>query len=456
MALAPEWMSYTTKENPYSQGPRMLGRERERGPKYGKQHSYNNLSTYVPSYSQTHDPERIITAAPFACSLSSPPVPPHVPSILGDNNMNTSRVLNRSKSSPGFGSPNKPKPKRSPDRSFERNFSSSNKPSKLKMSKAPFNPTSYGKSVSQPDLLNSSDRAPNWHQPRISPSVSFSSSPSLSPAPSPTPSACVFAPSPLVTSSAVSSPPSILIPASASPPPLPLSPSPPLVPEIDKLKQLIPNSGPPPKYVRRGVVGPPLPKKAPSATLPLPLPPSVVTNPSGSPSHIVSPNSPSLYFRKATSEPLLTHHKAQIGSAARSKKLRAMETEKAQIHLLKEATDVKQPNRNNFFQHVIQREVSGEPLLEDESPIGNDIVPVDVRPSTPPPPSPPLGFRSPLPEDIEDEERFLRTLGWVPDEEDPVPVLAEEEMADVKIYLSKAKHLQQEDDDGVPLGIDVK
>jgi hypothetical protein len=40
---------------------------------------------------------------------------------------------------------------------------------------------------------------------------------------------------------------------------------------------------------------------------------------------------------------------------------------------------------------------------------------------------------------MEDEERFLRALGWVPDEEDPVPVLAEEEIADVrvKIILSK-------------------
>ena len=182
------------------------------------------------------------------------------------------------------------------------------------------------------------------------------------------------------------------------------------------------------------------------------------------------------------------HHKAQSAQGpdaahaplrrdAASKKARAMESEKAQIQLLREAVASKQSKRSNFFQHLIKKEEQGEPLLvrlffaspphltlfqtfyslsnvlilfsqEDDSPIGiNSTTAIASTPaepyspphSPPPPSSPPAGLRSPLPEDMEDEERFLRTLGWVPDEEDPVPMLAEEEIADVrvKIILSK-------------------
>lgn len=68
----------------------------------------------MPTYHSSPDHDRT-SNVPFACSLSSPPAPPHAPaSILGEPQP---RVLNRSKSSPGFGSP-KSKQKKSPDRAF--------------------------------------------------------------------------------------------------------------------------------------------------------------------------------------------------------------------------------------------------------------------------------------------------------------------------------------------------
>eukprot|EP00026_Physarum_polycephalum_P004778 Phypoly_transcript_04802.p1 GENE.Phypoly_transcript_04802~~Phypoly_transcript_04802.p1 ORF type:complete len:388 (+),score=105.73 Phypoly_transcript_04802:258-1421(+) len=367
MALAPEWMSYT-KDVSSSQGSRYLGKERERGaPKYGRQLSHNNLSYLPPSSSYSHLPPP--HSLPFACSVSSPPAPPHAPSILGDP---PSRVLNRSKSSPGFGSPKNPngKPKKSPDRNFP-----SYKQPKPKPPKPSFNPSYYGKSVSQPNLFNN-DKTANWHQQKLQQSPSASSIPST--------------PSPLATSHTISSPP--LQPPSTSPPPTPTSPSPPpaLVPEIDKLKQLIPTTGMPPKSVRvRGVVGPPLPltKKPPpsiSSVAPAsPLQPSPSTSAIGAP-----PAALASYFRKATSEPSLMHHKAQgvpgsepahpVRNVA-SKKARAMETEKAQIQLLKEAVSARQPKRSNFFQHLIKKEEQGEPLLEDDSPIGVEAEEIAVE-----------------------------------------------------------------------------
>jgi len=43
-------------------------------------------------------------------------------------------------------------------------------------------------------------------------------------------------------------------------------------------------------------------------------------------------------------------------------------------------------------------------------------------------------MRSPL-ASVEDEERFLRNLGWVPEEEDHVPELTEEEILETKKFL---------------------
>jgi len=220
------------------------------------------------------------------------------------------------------------------------------------------------------------------------------------------------------------------------------------------------------------MVGPPLPlaKKAPAAQ-PLPNPSSPVV-PSGSTAN----GALTAYFRKATSEPSLMHHKAPttvqdaIVAARRAeavaKKIRNMESEKAQAQLMKEniGGSKQLSKRNNFFQHVIKQEEQGAPIMEDDSPIGIDNALVDApfSPTTPPPPfihsvdnnnvisindnddnncsTNNNGIKSPLPEDMEDEERFLRTLGWVPDEEDPVPVLAEEEIRDVrvKIFLSRS------------------
>lgn len=44
---------------------------------------------------------------------------------------------------------------------------------------------------------------------------------------------------------------------------------------------------------------------------------------------------------------------------ALAKKARALESEKAQAQLLKEAVASKQPKRSNFFQHVIKQEEQG-------------------------------------------------------------------------------------------------
>jgi hypothetical protein len=172
------------------------------------------------------------------------------------------------------------------------------------------------------------------------------------------------------------------------------------------------------------------------------------------------------------------HHKAQGAQAtdpatvsarrdAKSKKARAMESEKAQAQLLREAVAAKQPKKSSFFQHLIKKEENGELLLEDDTPIGGDqsaaaatappepYSPPLSPPLSPPPSSPPIGLRSPLPEDMEDEERLLREMGWVPDEEDPVPVLAEEEIADVRVKIILSKQAQRARHEGVPLSIDV-
>lgn len=486
MALAPEWMSYT-KESSTSQGSRFLGKERERGvPKYGRQLSFSHMprsssgghnpAASFSSSSSASPPLDLVpdrtSSVPFACSLSSPPAPPHTPaSILGDPNP---RVLNRSKSSPGFGSP-KSKQKKSPDRAF----SSFNKPPKPKPPKPPLSPTSYMKSISQPNLLDN-EKTSNWIRQKIQQQQTSQSPPTPSPHVTSSPTS---SPSSLSSSSSTSSsqPP---MPPSASPPLPPTSPPLVLVPEIDKLKTLVPATGMPPKSVRpRAVVGPPLPlaKKAPTA--------QPLTSSAASPSP--NPNGLAAYFRKATSEPSLMHHKVSAQDAAlaarraeaAAKKARVLENEKAQAQLLKEAVSSKQPKRSNFFQHVIKQEEQGAPT-EDDSPIGIDLAASTEAPyspsTTPPLLSPPLsssisssssslsssnssnnnhnnnsnsnnsngsnsnnnnsnnthaGIRSPLPEDMKDEERFLRTMGWVPDEEDPVPVLEEDEIRDVRVKI---------------------
>lgn len=158
------------------------------------------------------------------------------------------------------------------------------------------------------------------------------------------------------------------------------------------------------------------------------------------------------------------HHKAQMERTrldiAAARKAKVAETEKAE-----KAQKGHKQRRNNFFQNVIKQEGQGK--LEDDSPIGHDqTLPPPEDPSSDSStesrihtPSPPPRIRSPLPEDVEDEERFLRTLGWVPESEENVPELGEEEIADVrvKIFLSRTKGLQEEDvqkELGVGVGVE--
>jgi hypothetical protein len=158
---------------------------------------------------------------------------------------------------------------------------------------------------------------------------------------------------------------------------------------------------------------------------------------------------PSIHFRKATSEPALLNPNGAGEDVAR--KIRLLKAEKTKVALKEnvEEQDVVVAKRNNFLMDVFKREKqiqysedARDPLEADCSPL-SAVVDTDVAANSTllegvavvhnnlVQNSPPAQFAT-----VEDEERFLRLLGWVPDEEDHVPELEEDEIAEVRLKIN--------------------
>lgn len=106
-------------------------------------------------------------------------------------------------------------------------------------------------------------------------------------------------------------------------------------------------------------------------------------------------------------------------------------------------------NRNDFFKGLVKQPGRENENVQKVSLVVEPIKPVGPQiVLTPPPPSmksqlPVSTFEEPQTSktqaskrlSVEAEENFLRTLGWVPEEEDHVPELTEEEIQEVKRFI---------------------
>lgn len=419
-SLAPEWLLFN-RELPLSsqdKAPTKQHIERDRpGRRFGKQHSYHHLTHISPSSLHSHT----LQSSSHNWRSSDP----------------NPRILNRSKSSPGFDSKDNVDPPKSPDRS-------SNVPVPTERHIGPLHPRQKSKIKGKPPLMSSRSQ-PNlftlekgpWQQPKF-----------RSPPPS-------RAPSLLSTSTLISSPsPPPVLPSVAPlnttiPPPVhsttPVTATPDdLDLEMEKLKILVPSPS--------------------VASAPKP-PTRLVSNrkgshpkPPGRPEKPATPP-PNIHFRKATSEPSLLNN----GAEDVARKIRAIKVEKAKVALKEtlEEQEVVVAKRNNFLMDVFKREKQ----IQD---CGEDVLSIDVPDEAEN--FSPLSLNSsdgnthhealyPLheedltqedPNDLaqsepaslaEDEERFLRLLGWVPEEEDHVPELEEEEIAEVRLKLNSQQQV---------------
>jgi len=152
-----------------------------------------------------------------------------------------------------------------------------------------------------------------------------------------------------------------------------------------------------------------------------------------------------IHFRKASSEPSLQHlpiiprggdnqnndPEVKRLDPVFLHKIKSIKSEKMRMKETLEDSDKALVNRNNFFMKVIHQEkhhrdnghIHSEPPNTHGQPNHNHkdenevIEPID-----------------------EAEEKFLRELGWKPDEEDHVPFLLEEEIAEARERLAVAQH----------------
>jgi len=414
--LAPEWLS---SKLPSSSQDRGMFRSYERDNKvrrgYGRTHSYNllplNGSSSSSSSSHSHNGN-----SPSDNSTSWRSAEPNP------------RVLNRSKSSPVFeDTPLIKDVPKSPDRGSDRNFS----PRSLK-------PKPKGKpplvaSRSQPNLL----APPNIMIQQKLRSSTYSHNSSLSSA------------SPLSSfSSSSPSPPSIVVPSSSSPPNtisstiVTIQTAPPIIvtsntmipstsveqeemnKELEKLRGLVPSV---PAINAKG-----LPRSRG-------LEPGTVGRKGSQSKVLISKKAPlAVHFRKASSEPLLQQlpfiprgGDAQNNDTEVKRldpvflhKIKSIKGEKMRMKETLEDSDKALVNRNNFFLKVIHQEKTIRDA-NHETTISSDInnkenITVDEHMD-------------------EAEERFLRLLGWVPEEEDHVPCLEEDEIAEARERLAVAQ-----------------
>lgn len=399
-SLAPEWLSFN-KEPPSSKdkSPTKQTNDRDRNNRrFGKQHSYHHLTHLSPSSSHS-----------FSLSPSSYSNWRHA-----DINP---RVLNRSKSSPVFDSKENTESPKSPDRSNnERHFQGMLIRQKTKLKGKP----PLLSSRSQPNLLTG-DKA-TWQQPKI-----------RSPPPSRTTSFLGnVAPVPLVSS-----------PLSPSLVPTSITPVEDLDLEMEKFRSLVPS----PSVASAATPKPPTRLVSTNRKTPHP-------KPNGRPEKPATPPPSALQLRKATSEPSLLNN-------PNAEELRKLKREKSKVALKEtlEEADVAVAKRNTFFMDVFKREKqiqesSGEDVdsgasipLNDAEGRASPSIPLEVHnndiPSSLPEdvllarseisrkPSPPAQLPA-----VEDEERFLRLLGWRPEEEDHVPELEEAEIAEVRLKIN--------------------
>lgn len=431
-SLAPEWLSFS-RELPSSSQDKSTtkhnnDRDRPGRRSFGKQHSYHHLTHISPSSSHSY----ALQSSSSNWRLSDP----------------NPRILNRSKSSPVFDSKENADVSKSPDRSnlssvvAERHLGSVYSRPKPKIKGKP----PLMSSRSQPNLFTV-DKAP-WQQPKL-----------RSPPPS-RPS--LLSNSTLASASPPSSPISSLVPtnmAAAVSSPVHLSPSTPaVIPddldlEMEKLRILVPSPS--------------------VASAPKP-PTRLVSNrkgshpkPPGRPEKPATPP-PNIHFRKATSEPSLLNNPNGIPNGDDvARKIRAIKAEKAKV-ALKETLEEQEAvvaKRNNFLMDVFKREKqiqdsSGEDV-DNNTNVPDDAENFSARSAIPVASSTILEYNgetnSVLPEGVplahkrdllaqnqqpsqlptvEDEERFLRLLGWVPEEEDHVPELEEDEIAEVRLKIN--------------------
>lgn len=407
-SLAPAWLSFN-KELPASSQDKSPKPhiDRDKPKRFGKQNSGFHLTHSSSSYSSSAS------------------------SNWRNSDLNP-RVLNRSKSSPVFDLPLKANPEvpKSPDRSSnnapsERHFPVRTSPLKHKLNKT--KPPLLS-SRSQPNLFTM-DKMSGWQHQKITSTRSPPSSRSSSfsaPAPPPTSALAVSAVSAAVSPSLASATPSAQTDD--------------VDPEMEKLRSLVP---------------------APSVT-PLPKPPSRLASNRKS-AHVKMPDKakkPTLplaaQLKKASSESSLIHAPVVLDDLRRMK---ALKMEK--VKNLKETVEDKDKaitTRNNFFMDVIKLEKqqvqdSSEEELENAAIEGHDVdeakSEADARASSEDEsyPDPAESESQRLSPNVEDEERFLRTLGWVPDEEDHVPELDDSEIEEVRLKLGS----QQGSTPGSPL-----
>jgi len=163
-----------------------------------------------------------------------------------------------------------------------------------------------------------------------------------------------------------------------------------------------------------------------------------------------------IQLRKQMSEPSLVNNiNAQPNTEDLVRKMRTMKMEKAKVALKEtmEEQDVAVAKRNNFLMDVFKREKQIQDSAEESDSSNGGLAEETLSPeaSSEPNTAPQLPEEEPLVRkqlgdqqqsmptqlpNVEDEERFLRLLGWVPEEEDHVPELDEDEIAEVRLKIN--------------------
>lgn len=141
-------------------------------------------------------------------------------------------------------------------------------------------------------------------------------------------------------------------------------------------------------------------------------------------------------FRKASSEPNLPIPSAYADNYAR---LISKRQEKTTGKTNDKPKGTVVLNREEFVRGLARRDGTNSPTRES-SPSRKDFDKKDDALNSDETASPSEGTetngKSPKLVSVEDEERFLRDLGWVPEEEHHVPELTEEEIMEVKSFMS--------------------
>jgi len=170
-------------------------------------------------------------------------------------------------------------------------------------------------------------------------------------------------------------------------------------------------------------------------------------------------------MRKATSEPTLP---IREDYAEKYTKLLAMK--KAREEKARQAAEEKnkQPSdRDDFFQGLIRKEEEEkrkqEPRTEPETPEG--LLPTQTSAESGDLNGTQLdqgqtqGRKKSSSFSLEDEEKFLRNLGWVPEEEEKIPELTQDEIVQVKNHLNTTGSFERavpKDKHKVSLDLSVK